>query len=90
MRRSTDRFGGTPDRRLYAESKAMRGKSMTMDHLAAKLDELLSTHEYPVFRGYEGREYLKDRAMEHARREWDRLKALIKSGEHLPPLKKAS
>lgn len=75
---------------LYAESKALRGKSMTMDDLGAKLDQLLSTNEYAVFDGYEGRDYLKDRAMEHARREWDRLKSLIKSGEHLPALKMAS
>lgn len=75
---------------LYAESKALRGQSMKMDDLAGKLDQLLSTNEYPVFDGYSGRDYLKDRAMEHARREWDRLKALIKSGQHLPALKKAS
>lgn len=68
---------------LYAESKAIRGKSMTMAGLSGKLDQLLSTHEYPVFEGY-GRDYLKDRAMQHAEAEWKRLKALIKSGQHLP------
>lgn len=68
---------------LYAESKAMRGKSMTMADLTGKLDQLLATHEYPVFGGY-GRDYLKDRAMQHADKEWQRLKLLIKSGEHLP------
>ncbi|MBB3862209.1 hypothetical protein GGQ88_003507 [Novosphingobium hassiacum] len=68
---------------LYAESKAIRGKSMTMADLAQKLDQLLTTHEYPVFEGY-GRDYLKDRAMQHAKTEWDRLQVLIKSGEHLP------
>lgn len=75
---------------LYAESKAMRGKSMTMLDLGRKLDQLLSTNDYAIFKGYEGRDYLKDRAMEHAQREWARLKELLKSGEHLPIVKKAS
>lgn len=74
---------------LYAESKALRGQSMSMDDLAAKLDQLLTTNEYPVFEGYSGRDYLKDRAMEHARLEWERLKALMQAGQHLPTLKKA-
>jgi len=69
---------------LYAESKALRGKSMTMEDLGAKLDQLLSTNDYPVFAGYDGRDYLKDRAMEHARREWERLKDLIRTGKHMP------
>lgn len=69
---------------LYAESKAIRGKSMTMDELAKKLDQLLETNEYPVFAGY-GRDYLKDRAMEHAQKEWQRLKDLLRSGQHLSP-----
>jgi hypothetical protein len=67
---------------LYAESKAMRGMSMTMAGLAKKLDQLLTTHEYPVFEGYDGRDFLKDRAMQHAEIEWKRLKALIKAGAH--------
>lgn len=73
---------------LYAESKAMRGKSMSMEQLSDKLDGLLSTNDYEVFEGY-GRDYLKARAMEHAKVEWERLQALIKSGQHLPPLRKA-
>lgn len=75
---------------LYAESKAIRGKSMKMADLAGKLDQLLSTNEYPVFAGYDGRDFLKDRAMEHARRELARLKGLVKSGEHLPQARLAS
>jgi hypothetical protein len=67
---------------LYAESKAIRGQSMTMADLSAKLDQLLATNEYPIFSGY--RDYLKQRAMEHAEREWDRLMKTIKSGQHLP------
>jgi len=30
------------------------------------------------------RDYLKQRAMEHAEREWNRVMKVIKSGEHLP------
>lgn len=75
---------------LYAESKALRGKSMTMAELATKLDRLLTTNDYPVLEGYSGRDYLKDRAMQHAQKEWSRLKELIRSGQHLPSLKQAS
>ena len=59
---------------LYAESKAIRGQSMTMAALSTKLDRLLETNEYAVFPGY-GRDYLKDRAMEHAAVEYQRWKA---------------
>lgn len=67
---------------LYAESKALRGKSMTMDELAKKLDALLETNEYAVFPGY--RDYLKDQAMRHAEIEWKRWSATN------PPLPKAA
>ena len=63
---------------LYAESRAIRGKSMTMDDLAAKLDELLKTNDYAVFTGY--RDFLKDRAMEHAKTEWGRWQKLLTKG----------
>ena len=67
---------------LYAESRAIRGKSMTMDDLARKLDELLRTNDYAVFSGY--RDYLKDRAMEHAATEWKRFQKRLADGSHLP------
>ncbi len=67
---------------LYAESRAIRGKSMTMDDLTNKLDELLKTNDYAVFTGY--RDYLKDRAVEHAVAEWERFKRMLASGSHLP------
>lgn len=67
---------------LYAESKAIRGQSMTMDDLAAKLDDLLKTNEYAVFSGY--RDYLKDRAMEHANKEWKRFQKMLADGSHMP------
>lgn len=70
---------------LYAESRAIRGKSMTMDDLANKLDELLKTNEYAVFAGY--RDYLKDRAMEHALTEWERFKKMLADGSHMPRIK---
>jgi len=66
---------------LYAESKAIRGKSMTMDELAGKLDALLQTNDYAVFGGY--RDYLKDRAMHHAEVEWARFKAALPNGAKL-------
>ena len=67
---------------LYAESRAIRGKSMTMDDLASKLDDLLRTNDYAVFPGY--RDFLKDRAMEHAVTEWARFQKMLADGSHLP------
>jgi hypothetical protein len=67
---------------LYAESKAIRGQSMTMADLSNKLDGLLETNEYPVFSGY--RDYLKDRAMEHAEIEWFRWSEAVSKGELQP------
>lgn len=67
---------------LYAESRAIRGKSMTMEDLSAKLDELLKTNEYPVFGGY--RDFLKKRAMDHATTEWKRFKKMLADGTHMP------
>lgn len=67
---------------LYAESKAIRGQSMTMDELSAKLDSLLATNEYPVFSGY--RDYLKKAAAEHAAKEWKHFQKMLADGSHLP------
>lgn len=67
---------------LYAESRAIRGKSMTMDDLASKLDDLLKANDYAVFTGY--RDFLKDRAMEHAQTEWKRFQKMLADGTHLP------
>jgi len=49
---------------LYAESKALRGKTMTMAELSRKLDALLETNEYPVFKEY--KDFLRPRAIAHA------------------------
>ncbi len=67
---------------LYAESRAIRGHSMTMDDLATKLDELLKTNDYAVFTGY--RDFLKDQAMKHAETEWERFHKMLADGTHLP------
>jgi hypothetical protein len=53
---------------LYAESSAIRGKTLTMADLSKKLDALLSVNDYPVFKGY--KDYLKDRAARHAQAEY--------------------
>ena len=67
---------------LYAESRAIRGQSMTMDTLAQKLDELLKTNDYAVFEGY--RDYLKDHAMQHAATDWNLFQKMLADGSHLP------
>ena len=53
---------------LYAESSAIRGKTLTMADLTAKLDSLLSVNDYPVFKGY--KDYLRDKAINHAKTEY--------------------
>jgi hypothetical protein len=53
---------------LYVESKAMRGKSMTMAELGKKLDELLRVNDYAVFTGW--KDFLKDKAIRHAQAEY--------------------
>ena len=67
---------------LYAESKALRGQSLTMAELQAKLDALLAINEYPVFKGY--KDYLKTRAMEHAEIELELFKERVQRGDTLP------
>lgn len=65
---------------LFAESAAIRGKTLTMAELTQKLDSLLSVNDYPVFKGY--KDYLRDKAIKHAQTEyamWQRR--LTKEGE---------
>ena len=64
---------------LYAESRALRGKTMTMAELGDKLDSLLRTNDYPVFSGY--KDYLKERAMNHAELEWSRYITAREKGQ---------
>lgn len=53
---------------LFAESNAIRGKTLTMADLTKKLDSLLSVNDYPVFKGY--KDYLRDKAINHAKAEY--------------------
>ncbi len=52
---------------LFAESKAIRGYTLTMKEMSAKFDGLLEFHGYPIFSEYTS--YLKVAAIEHAERE---------------------
>jgi hypothetical protein len=69
---------------LYVQSKAIRGKSMTMKELMKKLDELMKVNDYPVFLGY--KDFLKDRAIRHAQAEYVRFLTRLKKDdvERLP------
>jgi hypothetical protein len=70
---------------LYAESRALRGQKMTMAELSRKLDALLETNEYPVFREY--KDYLRTRAVQHAQAELALyLRQLAKAGQPAPAL----
>jgi hypothetical protein len=70
---------------LYAESRALRGQKMTMGELSRKLDALLVTNEYPVFREY--KDYLRTRAVQHAQAELaSYLRQLAKAGRPTPAL----
>lgn len=53
---------------LFVESRALRGMKMTMSELMQKFDDLLIFQGHDVFPGY--KEYLKDRAVAHAKREF--------------------
>ena len=57
---------------LFAESKALRGQSLTMQQMSDKFDELLEVQGYSVFKNYDT--YLKARAMKHADQEFQRYK----------------
>ena len=57
---------------LYAQTTALAQKEMTMESLRQQLDRLLILNDYPVFDGY--KDYLKDEAIEHAKRELSLLK----------------
>jgi hypothetical protein len=64
---------------LYVESKAMRGKSMTMAELGRKLDELLRVNDYSVFTGW--KDFLKDKAIRHAQAEYARFLVRLKKDD---------
>lgn len=54
---------------LFAESKAFRGQTMTMEELAFKLNTLLVANDYPVLYQYES--YQRDQADAHVRKQLD-------------------
>ena len=54
---------------LFVESKAIRGKQLTMQELSKNFDDLLRFQGHTVFPGY--RDYLKDKARAHAQKEFD-------------------
>lgn len=56
---------------LFAESAALMRKNLTMKDLQQYLDDLLKLNGYPVFSDY--KDYIKDQAMEHAEREYERF-----------------
>lgn len=64
---------------LFAESRAIRGKTLTMSQLAEKLDELLRVNDYPVFPGY--KDYLRDRATRHAQAEYAQFLMRLKKDD---------
>ncbi|GAA0800867.1 hypothetical protein GCM10009110_09830 [Psychrobacter piscatorii] len=56
---------------LFAESSALMRRDLTMNDLQEYLDDLLKLNGYPVFNDY--KDYLKDHAMQHAEREYERF-----------------
>lgn len=56
---------------LYVQGQAVRGRSMTMRELAAKLDSLLKFDDYPVLPGH--KDFHRDRAVRHAGAEYARF-----------------
>lgn len=56
---------------LFAETSALMKKQLTMRDLHSQLDRLLELNGYSVFSGYT--DYIKDRAMAHAEREYERF-----------------
>ncbi len=61
---------------LFVESRSLRGQELTMAEMASKFDDLIAVQGHPVFKEY--RDYLKDRAMAHAEREFDAYKKEVK------------
>jgi hypothetical protein len=57
---------------LFIESRALRGQPLTMAEMASKFDELIAIQGHPVFREY--KDFLKNRAMAHAEREFEEYK----------------
>lgn len=66
---------------VYAEGKAMRGKTMTMSELLAKLDKILEFNEMPVFPGYKSFN-ARDRANAHAKQQLGLFNARVERDKY--------
>lgn len=64
---------------LFAESKAIRGQTLTMAQMSAKFNELLETADYPVFPGYT--DTLREKANNHATQELELFRQMVRQGE---------
>ena len=77
---------------LYAESKAFRGQTMTMEELTHKINALLEVNDYPVL--YEYKTFLRDKADAYAKKVHDEYLGQLKGpnkgdGNQLPAGKKS-
>lgn len=61
---------------LFVESRAIRGQTLSMGEMSQKFDELLKVQGHAVFSGY--KDYLKDRAVKHAKSELDSYRRRMK------------
>ncbi|MFC2019622.1 RhuM family protein [Chloroflexota bacterium] len=64
---------------LFAEAKAFRGHTMTMEELSFRLNTLLTANDYPVL--YEYKEYLADKAETHIKETYDTFQKQLTEGK---------
>ncbi len=64
---------------LFAEAKAFRGHTMTMEELSFRLNTLLTANDYPVL--YEYKEYLAGKADTHIKEVFDAFQNQITEGK---------
>lgn len=62
---------------LFVESRALRGQNLTMEEMSSKFDELIAVQGHPIFREYQ--DFLKNRAMAHAQREYEVFKTEMRA-----------
>lgn len=65
---------------LYAESMAIRQKSVSMQRLLDKIQELVSVHEYSIFPGYMSIGARRAQADAHAQRQYEIYKRVALTG----------
>lgn len=71
---------------LYAESKAFRGHTMTMEELTTKLNALLQVNDYPVLYQYP-KDFLRNKANAHADKVYEEYQAQLQAPEVMKSLK---